>query len=225
MVEDNWASQLKKIEREFDGLPPEPSPAVQKMQSEAERRAKEKAQQRAAMFGAGARLILVFALGAAIVIWPYSRDCGWGWFGYLGVEAVIVAGGIWVAFTTWRGRLPKMHAFSLLIVLAGLVLIAAEVLPRMGYAATDPKHPPQLWCAEPASPKPATTMLINQHATITAMNALPDTTVLEQRVRYATQSLGSRWKESTSDLARQLRPQQAALEQTLHRELHLRREP
>jgi len=224
VVEDNWASQLKKIEREFDGLPPVPSPAVQKMQSEAERRAKEKAQQRVAMFGAGARLILVFAVGAAIAMWPYSRECGWGWIGYVGVEAVIVAGGLWVAFTTWRGRLPKMHAFSLLIVLGGLVLIAAEVLPRVGYAAIDPKHPPQMWCPETTTPRPATTMT-DPHPAITTTNALPDTAVLEQRVRYAAQSLGSRWKESTGDLARQLRPQQAALEQTLHRELRLRREP
>jgi len=224
MVEDNWASQLKKIEREFEGLPPEPSPALKKLQSEEERRAKEKAQQRAAMFGAGARLILVFALGAAIAIWPYSRECGWGWFGYVGVEGVIVAGGIWVAFTTWRGRLPKMHAFSLLVVLTGLVLIAAEVLPRMGYAATDPKHPPQLWCPETTSPPPKVTMTGPPSAIITT-NAPPEPTVLEQRVRYATQSLGSRWKESSGDLARQLRPHQAALEQTLHRELRLRREP
>lgn len=194
------------------------------MQSEAERRAKEKAQQRAAMFGAGARLILVFALGAALVIWPYSRECGWGWFGYVGVEAVIVAGGIWVAFTTWRGRLPKTHAFSLLIVLTGLVLIAAEVLPRIGYAAIDPKNPPQTWCSETASPRPPTTMT-DPHSSITTTSALPDTSVLEQHVRYATQSLGSRWKESTSDLARQLRPHQAALEQSLHRELRLRRDP
>jgi hypothetical protein len=222
--EDNWASQLKKIEREFDGLPPEPSLASQKMQTEAERRAKEKVQQRAAMFGAGARLVLVFALGAAIVMWPYSRECGWGWFGYVGVEGVIVLGGLWVAATTWRGRLAKMHAFSLLIVLAGLVLIAAEMLPRMGYAVTDPRHPPQMWCPATTSPPPAVTMT-DRHPLITTTNALPDTTVLEQRVRYATQSLGSRWKESTSDLARQLRPQQAALEQTLHRELRLRREP
>ena len=224
MAEDNWTSQLKKIEREFEGLPPEPSPAFKKLQSEEERRAKEKAQQRAAMFGAGARLILVFALGAAIVMWPYSRECGWGWFGYVGVEGVIVLGGLWVASTTWRGRLPKMHAFSLLIVLAGLVLIAAEVLPRIGYAASEPKHPPRMWCPVTTSPPPAVT-ISDTHPMITATNAPPDTTVLEQRVRYATQSLGSRWKESTGDLARQLRPQQAALEQTLHRELRLRREP
>jgi hypothetical protein len=117
-----------------------------------------------------------------------------------------------------------MHALSLLIVLAGLVLIAAEVLPRIGYAASDPKHPPQMWCPVTTSPPPVVTMT-EAHPVITAMNAPPDTTVLEQRVRYATQSLGSRWKESTGDLARQLRPHQAALEQTLHRELRLRREP
>ena len=230
MAEDNWTSQLKKIEREFDGLPPEPSPAVQKMQSEAERRAKEKAQQRKAMFGAGARLILVFALGAAIVMWPYSRECGWGWFGYVGVEGVIVAGGLWVAFTTWRGRLPKMHAFSLLIVLAGLALIAAEVLPRIGYAATDPKHPPQLWCpATTTAPTkvtnnvlPATTWNESPAATT---NASSTPTMLKQRVDHATQLLGSRWQESSSDLARQLRPQQASLARTVHRELRLQQAP
>jgi hypothetical protein len=224
VAEDNWASQLKKLEREFDGLPAEPSPAMQKMQSEAERRAKEKLQQRAAMIGASARLILVFALGAAIGMWPYSRECGWGWFGYVGVEAVMVAGGLWVAFTTWRGRLAKMHALSLLITLTGLVLIAAEVLPRIGYAAIDPKHRPQLWCAETTNAPPATTTT-NAPPSITMTNAPPATTMLEQRVRYAAQSLGSRWHESSSDLARQLRPQQAVLEQTLHRELRLRRGP
>ena len=222
MADDNWSVQLKKIEREFDGLPPEPSPAVQKMQSEAERRAKEKTQQRAAMIGAGARLILVFALGAAIAVWPYSRDCGWGWFSYVGVEAVIAAGGIWVAFTTWRGRLAKMHVFSLLIVLTGLVLIAAEVLPRIGYAAIDPRHPPQLWCPETTSAPPTAT---RDASPAGGTNAPPATSMLEQRVRLATQSLGSRWQESSTDLARQLRPQQASLTQTLHRELRLPQAP
>jgi len=94
----------------------------------------------------------------------------------------------------------------------------------MGYAATDPKHPPQMWCPVTTSPPPAVTMTVI-HPAIMTTNALPDTTVLEKRVHYATQTLGSRWKESTDDLARQLRPQQAALEQTLHRELRLRREP
>jgi uncharacterized membrane protein YhhN len=84
-------------------------------------------------------LILVFMLFGALTIWPYENTCGWGLFGYVGAEAVIVAGGLWVAFTTWRARLPRLHALSLLIVLVGLILIAAEVLPRTGYATVDPE--------------------------------------------------------------------------------------
>lgn len=206
MVDDHWATQLKKIEREFEGLPPEPSPAYQKLQSEEERRAKERALTRAAVIGSSARLVLVLALGAALVMWPYSRACGSGWFSYVGVEGMIVAGGVWVGITTWRARLAKLHVLSLLIVLAGLALVAAEVLPRIGYAVTDPRHPPLIWCAEPTNAPPATTML-------------------EQRVQYATQSASSRWEESSGDLVKQLRPQQAALEGALHRELRLRQAP
>jgi len=206
MVDDHWATQLKKIEREFEGLPPEPSPAYQKLQSEEERRAKERALTRAAVIGSSARLVLVLALGAALVMWPYSRACGSGWFGYVGVEGMIVAGGIWVGITTWRARLAKLHVLSLFVVLAGLVLVAAEVLPRIGYAVSDPLHPPEIWCAEPTNAPPATTML-------------------ERRVQYATQSMGSRWQESSDDLVKRLRPQQAALERTLHRELRLQQAP
>jgi hypothetical protein len=230
--EQDWSVQLKKIEREFDGLPPEPSPALKKLQSEEERRAKERAQQRVAMFGAGARLILVFALFAALALWPYANQCGWGLFSYMGVEAVIVAGGLWVAVTTWRYRLPRMHALSLVIVLAGLVLIAADVLPRTGYASVDPKHPPQTWCPE-ANGAPSTTMLLPDAKSTLSTTALlteakdapPETGMLEQRVHYAAESLGARWHESSTDLVTQLRPQQAALARTVHRGLQLQRDP
>lgn len=168
--QDDWSVQLKKIEREFEGLPPEPSPALKKLQSEEDRRAQERAQQRAAMFGGGARLILVFALFAALAVWPYERECGMGLFEYLGVEAVIIVGGLWVALTTWRAHLPKMHTLALLIVLTGLILMAVEILPRIGYAAVDPKHPPQFSCPE-------------------TQNALPRTSAAEQRLQFATRSL------------------------------------
>jgi hypothetical protein len=192
MPENDWSVQLKKIERQFEGLPPEPSPAMKKLQSEEERRAKERTQQRSAMFGAGARLILVFALFAALVMWPYANSCGVGLFGYVGVEAVIIAGGLWVAVTTWRHRLPKMHALSLLIVLVGLGLIAAEVLPRTGYASVDPRNPPQTWCPD-------------------ATKAPPVTSMLGRRVRSTSETLEERWQESSGDLAKRLQPQQAAL--------------
>jgi hypothetical protein len=195
------------------------------------------------MFGAGARLILVFALFGALAVWPYANDCGSGLFGYLGAEAVIVAGGLWVAFTTWRARLPKLHVLSLLIVLTGLVLIAAEVLPRTGYATVDPKHPPQMWCpaatssqpsvtseteAEPApgtiarkADTPATTTMTSPQT----MGTLPSAGLVGQRVRYAKQSMENRWQESSGDLVRQLRPRQDVLERIARPELRSRRDP
>lgn len=192
MAQDDWSVQLKKIEREFDGLPPEPSAAMKKLQSEEERRAQERVQQRAAMIGGGARLILVFALFAALIIWPYERECGVRFFEYLGVEAVIVVGGLWVAFTTWRYRLPKMHTLSLLIILTGLVLIAAELLPRIGYAAVDPKHPPHFSCPDTQA-------------------ALPRTSAVEQRVQSASHLIEARWQERADELSKKFRPQRAAL--------------
>ncbi len=208
MADDDWSTKLKKIEREFQGLPPEPSPAFKKMQSEEERRAQERAKQRVAAIGAGARLILVFALFGALAVWPYENSCGSGLFGYLGAEAAIVAGGLWVAFTTWRARLPKMHAFSLLVILVGLGLIAVEVLPRTGYASVDPKHPPVFWCPESKTPAPST----NPQTT----DALPATDLVGQRVRFATQSMQSRWQESSGELLKQFRPQRAVLKRIAH---------
>jgi len=206
VAQDDWSAQLKKIEREFNGLPPEPSPAFKKMQSEEERRAQERAQQRAAMIGAGARLVLVFALYTALAIWPYDNQCGSGLLGYLAVEIVIVVGGVWVAFTTWRYRLPKMHTLSLFIILAGLILIAAEVLPRVGYAAVDPKHPPRFSCPD-------------------TENALPRTTAVEQRVQSATRTLEARWQSRADELSKQFLPQRAALARIERSELLSPRSP
>src|SRR4029078_1821829 len=194
MAQDDWSTQLKKIEREFDGLPPEPSPAYKKLQSEEERRAQERSQQRAARISAGARLVLVFALGAALAFWPYEKGCGTDLFCFLGVELMIVVGGIWVGFTTWRYRLPRMHTLSLFIILAGLILLAAEILPRVGYAAVDPKHSPSFSCPE-------------------TPNALPRPTAMEQRVHTATRSLEARWQSRASELATQFHPHTVALVQ------------
>jgi hypothetical protein len=190
--QDDWSTQLKKIEREFEGLPPEPSPAFKKLQSEEQRRAQERAQQRRAMIGGWARLILVGALGVALAFWPYENTCGPGLAGYLAVKIVIIIGGLWVAIITWRARLPRMHILSLLIVLAGLVLVAIEILPRIGYAAVDARNPPHFAC-------PAT------------QDAPLRTTAVEQRVESATSSIEARWKSGKEELVRQFRPRQAVL--------------
>lgn len=200
MAQDDWSTQLKKIEREFEGLPPEPSRAFKKMQSEEERRAQERSQQRAAMFSGAARLVLVAALGVALALWPYERECGSGLFGFLGVEVMIVVGGTWVALTTWRYRLPRMHILSLFIILGGLTLLAAEVLPRIGYASVDPKHPPGFSCPDVENaPSPPTAMGLR----------VPD--VASARVHGVASSLETRWHSGTEELAKQLQPHKAAL--------------
>src|SRR3954469_24579121 len=94
MPQDDWSTQLKNIEGESEGLPPEPSLAYKKLQSEEQRRAQDRTQQRAAMIGGGARLVLVAALGVALAFWPYENSCGSGLLGYLAVEVVIIIGGL-----------------------------------------------------------------------------------------------------------------------------------
>jgi hypothetical protein len=137
-------------------------------------------------------------------------------------EAVIVIGGVWVAITTWRARLPRMHLVSLAITLGGLVLIAAEVLPRIGYAAVDPKNPPHFSCSD--SPDTPTTQA-TPIRTGSMENAPPTTSVAEQRVQSAANELGSRWHSRIGELSKQLQPQKAALARLERPELLSRQAP
>jgi hypothetical protein len=138
----NWTSELRKIERAFDGLPPVPpvpSPAQLKQRRASERRTLERTlerQERTAMIiGTGGRFLLVFALSAAINFWPYGHACGFGLFTYMFAEVLIVVGGLWTVAWTWQHRMPRGHGVAMAMVGWGLALIAAQVLPRMGYAA------------------------------------------------------------------------------------------
>jgi hypothetical protein len=143
----NWAVELKKIEREVDGLPPEPSPGALKARRAAELRAQQQQEARTAALGAWARLLLVMSLAVGLWFWPYARECGAGLFAYLGVEVLIATGALWVVSWTWRHRMPKTHGLSLLMVLLALVLIGIQALPRVGYAKVDSAHPPQWRCS------------------------------------------------------------------------------
>jgi hypothetical protein len=137
----NWTSELKKIERAFDGLPPVPpvpSPAQLKQRRSLERRTLERTlerQERTAMIiGTGGRFLLVIALAAAINFWPYGHACGFGLYTYMFAEVLIVVGGLWTVMWTWRHRMPRGHAIAMVMVGFGVALIVAEILPRTGYA-------------------------------------------------------------------------------------------
>ncbi len=149
MSEIDWATELRKIEREYDGLPPEPTPAELTRKRAAERREQERVRDSALRIGAWGRAALVVALATAINFWPYFRGCGVGLFAYVGAETMVVASGLWLVVWTWYGRMGRTHILAMAMVLWGLGLLAAETLPRVGYAQVDPQNPPSWFCAAP----------------------------------------------------------------------------
>lgn len=129
----DWKTKLREIEREYDGLPPEPSPSAQRVKRMAEQAAKDRVSRRWVLV----RGVLVIALSVAIVFWPYDARCGLGLSGYLAAIATVALGGIWIAALTWRHRMAVTHAVSMLVVAWGLAVLARETLPRVGYARPD----------------------------------------------------------------------------------------
>jgi hypothetical protein len=81
------------------------------------------------------RVLLVLAFAVAVPFWPYPRACGINLVLYMGVITLLVVAGLWGAANSWSRRLGTAHVLSLLTVVWGLALLAAEVLPRVGYAA------------------------------------------------------------------------------------------
>jgi hypothetical protein len=142
----DWSAQLKKIERQFEGLPPEPTDSDLRAKRENERRLQMKKKEREAVFSAASRVALVLSLGLAMNVWPYDRACGLGLGGYLAAAAAIVAGGLWATVGTWQRHAAKLHALALLATAWGVILITAQVLPRVGYTKTDRANGPAWRC-------------------------------------------------------------------------------
>ncbi|NUO37564.1 MAG: hypothetical protein HOQ31_03065, partial [Gemmatimonadaceae bacterium] len=94
------------------------------------------------------RLLLVVALAAGLSFWPYARACGLGLYGFLGAECAVVIGGAWVAVYSWRRRAGRAHIASFVMLLVGIGMLGLEVLPRVGYAKTNPLQPAAWACVE-----------------------------------------------------------------------------
>lgn len=87
------------------------------------------------LIGVWARVLLGLAVGVMMGAgWPYSRACGMPLAGYLGSVVTVILTGAWAASAAWRYRAGLAHIVSLIILFYGIVLAAAELLPRTGYA-------------------------------------------------------------------------------------------
>lgn len=134
MTAIDWNVELRRIERQFDGLPPEPSAPEARARRATELRAREQAERRVAVFGACGRLLLVALLLAGLAWWPYASRCGISLFAMLGAQGMVVIGGLWATHHSWRHRFAMAHGVALTFTAAGLVLLAVQVLPRTGHA-------------------------------------------------------------------------------------------
>ena len=146
LSEINWAVELRKIEREFDGLPPEPTPSAVRQKRDLERQERERQDAVAASFGVWFRLTLLLGLAVSIAAWPYDITCGAMLSGYMAAIALLVVAGIWTAAATFTYQMPRRHLTALLVICWGIALGAAQVLPRIGYANPIPGRPTTWSC-------------------------------------------------------------------------------
>jgi hypothetical protein len=138
LSEINWAVELRKIEREYDGLPAEPTPGELRQQRDSERRERERQDAVTASFGVYFRLTLVLCLAVSLAAWPYDVTCGGMLLGYLSAIGLLVITGIWTAAATFTHRMPRRHLTALFVICWGIALGAAQILPRIGYAIPAP---------------------------------------------------------------------------------------
>lgn len=81
------------------------------------------------------RTLLGAAGAAALPFWPYGKTCGTLLYLYLLGAVGVTAAGIWAMRGAWTHRRGIAHTAGMLVMLAGLTLVALEVLHRTGFAA------------------------------------------------------------------------------------------
>ncbi len=150
MADRDWDKELAKVDKQLASLsddallgtsPPAKSTGGKALAAPAAAKSAPAAPKPTTSWGVYARLGLSVALGIGMVLWPYEARCGVGLAGYLAAVVVVVASGVWSSVWTWRHRASRAHTLSVLLVLWGLVLGSIEVLPRIGYAKPDVRHP------------------------------------------------------------------------------------
>lgn len=135
--ERDWDKELAEIDKVIarSPAPSGPAPAPASREPAGAPAALPPAGGRKAAAATWLRVLLGLVLAVGMTQWPYQAACGWRLFLYLGASVVVVGAGLWSAISSWRRRMGLAHTIALLVLLWGLVLVAREVLPRVGYAA------------------------------------------------------------------------------------------
>ncbi len=149
MSDRDWDAEMKKIDQQIASIPAQSAAPVRAAPAGAGGGAAPLAPARSetSTLGVMARLALACALGVGIMFWPYGAKCGFGLAGYLASVTTLVVAGVWSSIWTWKHRAAKAHTVSLLLITWGLVLAAADVLPRIGYAKPTVNHPVHWTCS------------------------------------------------------------------------------
>jgi hypothetical protein len=134
----DWGVELRKIEREFDGLPPERTRTQLRLQKIKELTERDRFDERLALVGIWARLILVAALATSLYWWPYGRDCGFPLAAFLISHTMVIIGGLSIAVRTWRDRLVWPFLGSGLFILSAWTVLSLQTLPRLGFPMAPP---------------------------------------------------------------------------------------
>ena len=147
MTERDWDAEMRKIDKQIASLPAQGAAPARAAAPPGAAAPVAPARPETSTFGVMARLALACALGVAIMFWPYGAKCGFGLAAYLASVSTLVVAGVWASIWTWKHRAARAHTVSLLLVTWGLVLAAADVLPRVGYAKPTATHPANWTCS------------------------------------------------------------------------------
>ena len=132
MSDRDWDAEMKKIDQQLASIPAAPATPARGPAPGAGAPIPV-GKPETSTVGVMARLGLACLLGVGIIFWPYSARCGVGLAGYLGAVTTLIVAGVWSSIWTWRHRAARAHTVSLLLLTWGIVLAAADILPRTVY--------------------------------------------------------------------------------------------
>jgi hypothetical protein len=92
---------------------------------------------------------LAILLGLALLLWPYEKNCGIRLIFFIGAGALALLAGVIGATNSWAHHRGLAHLLSLLVIVWSGVMVAREILPRVGYARES-----RDWTCPPPAPAP-----------------------------------------------------------------------